>query len=103
MVFMQKAIERSDELIRWARHYPIVYRWLEYFADSSDTVNFIMGHGLMLWAIFSYTRGIKGNPILFQMAGLSKEQIMAPPSDMPTMSNEELKAYAEAINGYRRN
>lgn len=96
MVLIQSATARSEELIRWARHNPFIYKWLEYFADSSDTVNFIAGHGLMIWALIANTGRLKGNPALFQMAGLTKEQVMAPPPNMPEMTQEEMNAYRAA-------
>lgn len=96
MVLLQNSAARSEELIRWARHYPFLYKWLERFADSSDTVNFIAGHGLMLWAIIANTGRLKGNTALFSMAGLTKEQVMKPPSGMPEMSQEETNAYTAA-------
>lgn len=101
MVLLKCADVRSEELIRWARHNPLIYKWLEYFADSSDTFNFIAGHGLMLWAILANTGRLKGNPALFAMAGLTKEQVMVPPPGMPEM--EEMNAYAAApgTNGNR--
>jgi hypothetical protein len=96
MVLMKSAEARSEELIRMARHNAFLWKWLEYFADSSDTFNFITGHGVMLWAILSQLGRVKGNPAIFSMAGLTEEQIMAPPPGMP--SQEELNAYA--ANGY---
>jgi len=102
MVLMQSSHARSEELIRAARHNPVVWKWIEYFANSSDTFNLICGHGIMLWAIFAHTGRIKGNPAIFQMAGLSEEQIMAPPPNMPEMSQEEMNAYTAAV-GYNGN
>lgn len=104
IVLMQSASARSEELIRWARHNPFLYKWLERFADSSDTVNFIAGHGLMLWAIIANTGRLRGNAALFSMAGLTKEQVMAPPPGMPEMSQKEMDAYSEiyaTANGHR--
>lgn len=102
MVLLKSSTERSTELIRWARHFPFIYKWLERFADSSDTVNFIAGHGVMLWAIIANTGRLKGNPTIFSMAGLTKEQVMSPPEGMPMMTQEEINAYTAATgpNGH---
>lgn len=103
MAIMRYAKERSEELIRMARHYPFLYKWLEYFADSSDSFNFIVGHGVMLWAILSEMGRMRGNPAVFGIAGLNPEQVMAPPSDFPTMTEDEMHAYTAATNGARGN
>lgn len=105
MVLIQSANARSDELIRAARHNPIVWKWLEYFANSSDSFNFIVGHGVMLWAILSEMGRLHGNPAIFKMAGLSIEQVMSSPPGMPEMSQEEMNAYtaAASFNGHSGN
>lgn len=103
MVLMRYSKERSEELIRAARHNPFIYKWLEYFANSSDTLNLILGHGIMLWAILHELGTLKGNPAIFQMAGLSVEQIMAPPPNMPEMTKEEMDVFTASINGRREN
>jgi hypothetical protein len=103
MALMRYAKERSEELIRMARHYPFLWKWLEYFADSSDTMAFLIGHGVMLWAILSEAGRLKGNSAIFNLAGLAPEQVMAPPPNMPVMSEEELHAYTAASNGNRGN
>jgi hypothetical protein len=100
MVLMRTAEVRSEELIRAARHNPVVWHWIEYFANSSDTFNLIAGHGIMLWAILVSLGRAKGNPAIFQMAGISEEQIMAPP---PSMTQEEMNVYNAATNGSKRN
>jgi hypothetical protein len=101
MVLMRCATARSEELIRAARHNPVVWHWIEYFANSSDTFNLITGHGIMIWAILSSLGRVKGNDAIFQMAGLAEHQVMAPPPGMP--NQEELNAYAAATNGSRTN
>jgi deferrochelatase/peroxidase EfeB len=102
MVLMRYAKDRSEELIRMARHYPFLYKWLEYFADSSDSFTFVIGHGIMLWAIMSEMGRLRGNPAVFGMMGLNPEQIMQPLPGMPTQ--EELDAFiANQQNGHRGN
>lgn len=50
-IIMGSADARADELVRWARHDKKIMEALEKFVEGNDTINMILGHGAMLFAI----------------------------------------------------